>query len=185
MNHDPLKSLWQTQEQPRTTLSLQELHKKSSALQRRVRLRNGLEYLACLLVIVGFGRYFMEFPQSLMRLGSALVIAGTVYVAWQLHRRASSPAASPALPGLTFHRLQLERQRDALRSVWAWYVGPLVPGVVVFRWGVETQLDATAPFARGLYANLAIAAVLLIVVLINRYAASKLQRQIDQLPQES
>lgn len=185
MKQDPLKSLWQTQELPATTLSLQELHKQSNALQRRVRLRNGLEYLACLLVIVGFGSYFVEFPQTLMRLGSALVIAGTAYVAWQLHRRASGPSASPALPGLTFHRQQLERQRDALRSVWAWYVGPLVPGMVVFRWGVETQLDATAPFARGLYANLIIAAVLLMVVLINRYVASTLQRQIDQLPAEA
>lgn len=182
MKDDPLKTLWQTQELPLATLSLQELQKKSGALHRRVRIRNGLEYLACVLVMVGFGNYLVEFPQSLLRLGSVLVMIGTAYVAWQLHRRASSPSASPGLPGLAFHRQQLERQRDALRSVWSWYVAPLVPGVVVFRWGVETQLDASAPFARGLYANLAIAAVLLIVVLINRYAASKLQRQIDQLP---
>jgi type II secretory pathway component PulL len=57
--------------------------------------------------------------------------------------------------------------------------------MVVFRWGVETQLDASAPFARGLVANLAIAAVLLVVVLINLYTASRLQRQIDQLAQQA
>lgn len=182
MSNDPVKSLWQTQQVAPVHFSQQELQKKSRSLHWRVSARNAFEYLACMLVIAGFGSYLHEFPQPLLRLGSALVILGTLYVAWQIHRRASDAPASPALPGLLYHRQQLERQRDALRSVWAWYIGPLVPGMVVFRWGVETQLDASAPFARGLGANLAIAAVLLIVVLINLYTASRLQRQIDQLP---
>ena len=185
MSKDPLKSLWQAQEVAPVQFSPEELGKKSRSLRWRVSARNALEYLACLLVIAGFWNYLREFPQPLLRLGSALIILGTLYVAWQIHRRASSMPASPGLPGLDYHRQQLQRQRDALRSVWAWYIGPLVPGMVVFRWGVETQLDASAPFARGLYANLAIAAVMVIVVLINLYTARKLQRQIDQLPSKS
>lgn len=185
MSNDPLKSLWQTQEVVSVQFTQQELSKKSRTLHWRVSARNALEYLACALVIAGFWGYLREFPQPLLRLGSVLVILGTLYVAWQIHRRASDAPASPGLPGLVYHRQQLERQRDALRSVWAWYIGPLVPGMVVFRWGVETQLDASAPFARGLVANLAIAAVLLVVVLINLYTASRLQRQIDQLAQQA
>jgi len=52
---------------------------------------------------------------------------------------------------------------------------------VVFRWGVETELDPSAPFSRGLLANLVIAAVLLCVVALNYFAARALQRQIDRL----
>jgi hypothetical protein len=104
-----------------------------------------------------------------MRLGSVLVIAGTVAVAWQRYRRASGAP----LPG------------DALRSVWLWYVGPLVPGIIVFRWGVETELVAGAPFARGWAANAVIVLVFLAVIALNLYGARKLQRRIEALEREA
>ena len=36
---------------------------------------------------------------------------------------------------LEFHRVQLERQRDLLRSVWWWYLLPFAPGVLVLEIG--------------------------------------------------
>jgi hypothetical protein len=183
MNDDLLKSLWKAQDLPAAAFSIEKLQSTAKRLQRRIRMRNAMEYAACLLVICGFARYIAVFPYPLMRLGSSLVIAGTVFVAWQLRVRASSGSLPRELASLDFHRQQLMRQRDALRTVWAWYIAPLLPGVAVFRWGVETELDATKPFARGLGANLAIAAVFIAVILVNLYAARKLQRQIDRLPQ--
>ena len=64
-------------------------------------------------------------------------------------------------------------------------VGPLAPGVVVFRWGVKTELVAGAPFARGWLADAAIAAVFLGVHALNPYGARKLQRRLDALEREA
>lgn len=163
-----------------------ELVKRANHFQRRIARRNFLEYAAALLVSAGFVHYLWAFPDPLMRTGSLLTIIGTLVVVWQLHRRASSrpmPGVASALPSRDFHRAELVRQRDALRAVWLWYVAPLVPGMVVFRWGVNTNPDPSLPFARGWAADGVICCVMLAVILLNLYGAHKLQRQIDQLDQ--
>lgn len=185
MNDDLLKAAWKSQSLPPAAFSVEELQRAANKLQRGIRLRNALEYAACLLVVLGFVRYMMLFPYPLLRLGSALVILGTLFVAWQLHARASSQAVPKELAGLAFQRRQLARQRDAARTVWLWYVAPVVPGAVLFRWAVETELDTTAPFVRGTAANLVIAAVFIAIILFNLYSARKLQRQIDMLPHDA
>ena len=188
MNEDQLKQLWKDQAMTTAALSLDDLRVDAKRLRRRVVLRNALEYAACVLVVAGFAFYIVRFPFPLMRLGSALVIAGTLAVAWQMHRRASGtplPGDTLARSWLDFQHAQLARQRDALRSVWLWYVGPLVPGIIVFRWGVETELAAGAPFARGWVANAVIALVFAAVIALNRYGARKLQRRIDALEREA
>ncbi len=189
MNNDQdLKQLWQQQTTPSVVLTPEVLQKQANTFQRRIAWRNGTEYAAGVLVIAVFAFYIKAFPFWLMRLGSAMIIVGSLVLMWQMRRRASSqrtPGSGADMSCLDFHRAALVRQRDALRSVWLWYVGPLVPGMVVFRYGVETALDASAPFARGWIANLTIALVLLIVIGINLLAARKLQRQIDKLDREA
>lgn len=190
MNEDDIKNLWRSAPAAGSAEPLQEaeLAKRARRFQNRIARRNFLEYAAALLVCTGFGFYLWEFPAPLMRAGSLLSILGTLVVVWQLHRRASSrplPAAESSLPSRDFHRAELVRQRDALRSVWLWYVGPLVPGMVVFRLGVNANPDPTLPFARGWAAEGVIACIILGVILLNLYGAHKLQRQIDQLDQIS
>lgn len=188
MNDQDLKRLWKTQPTPAIPLTEEELKKRASGFRRGIRLRNLIEVLAAVFVVYGFARYIWIYPQPLIQLGSALTILATFVVIYQLYRRASGgppPGVDAALSSRDFHRAQLVRQRDALRSVWLWYVAPFVPGMVVFRWGVETSLDASAPFARGLGANLGIGCVLLIIILVNLYSARRLQRQIDKLDAET
>ncbi|GAB2849862.1 hypothetical protein GCM10027277_17550 [Pseudoduganella ginsengisoli] len=188
MNEDDIKNLWRSAPAAGSVTPLQEadLAKRARRFQRRIAFRNFTEYAAALLVCAGFVFYLWEFPDPLMRAGSLLSIFGTLVVVWQLHRRASSrpmPGEESALPSRDFHRAELVRQRDALRSVWLWYVGPLVPGMVVFRMGVNANPDPSLPFARGWAAEGFIACVILGVILLNLYGAHKLQRQIDQLDQ--
>jgi hypothetical protein len=164
------------------------LRRGTRSFQRRAALRNALEYAACVVVIACFASYMVAFPFPLMRIGSLLIIAATLAVAWQLRVRAASaplPADLGARSWLEFHRTQLARQRDALRNAWLWYVAPFVPGLVVFRWGVETELGMSTPFARGPWANLAIAAVLVVVIAWNRHVAKRYQRRLDTLPSPS
>jgi hypothetical protein len=184
MNDDDLKARWKNQPADAMTVPIETLRAGATRFQRRVARRNAVEYFACTVVIACFGMYMATFRFPLMEAGSVLIILATILVAWQLRVRGAS-ASLPADLGqrswLDFHRAQLERQRDALHSVWLWYVAPFVPGVVVFRWGVETELGAGAPFARGLWANVSIAVVFVVVIAINRYAAKRCQRELDAL----
>ena len=184
MNDDDVKQLWQAQPVPAAAYTEQQLRQRASRFQRSIGLRNAIETLAALLVIACFAHYIWLFPQPLIRLGSAMIIVAACVTIDQLYRRAARralPGDAMALSCLDFHKAELARQRDALNTVWLWYIGPFVPGMIVFRWGVETQLAASAPFARGWLANLAVAVVLLAIVWLNRRAARKLQRQIDDL----
>jgi hypothetical protein len=184
MNDQDLKKLWKDQSAPSVTLSADELRKEARGFQRRIGLRNLREYLAALFVLAAFARYFWVFPFPLMRIGSGLTILGTLVIMDQLRRRASRrpmPGENVGIPCLEFHRSELVRQRDALRSVWLWYIAPLVPGLVVFRLGVETELSASGPFFQGLLPNLVLVAILLCVAGLNFLVARLLQRRIDAL----
>lgn len=184
MNDQDLKHLWKTQTAAAPRYTEQQLRQRARTMQRRIALRNLLEYAAGAVVIACFAYFIIAYRYPLMQIGSALIILATLVVLHQLHRRGSSrplPGADAAIASRDFHRAELLRQRDALRTVALWYVGPFVPGVVVFRWGVETQMAGIGPFAHGLLANALIAAVLLAIIGYNWRMAGKLQREIDLL----
>lgn len=183
MNDSELKNAWKAQPTTPLVLDNAQLEKRARRFRRSVGVRNALEYTVGFFVIAVFLWYAWQFTGVLMRTGSLLCAAGVAVVLWQLHCRASARVL-PDDTGracLEFHRAELERQRDALRSVWRWYIGPMVPGVVVFRWGVETELADSTLFARGPGANLFIAGVFLAVILLNLWAAHRLQKRIDAL----
>ncbi len=179
MNEAQLKLAWQTQAQTLPPMSPQEMLAQGSAWQRRIARRNRLEVLAGAFVVVVFCFYIWLFPFWLTRLGSAMVVAGTLAVLWQLRRRASSrmPPADWGRPWFEFQRAELSRQRDALRSVWLWYLGPLLPGMAVFGWSLLPEWRASDA--------LALVALVLaefgLVFWLNWRAAAKIQREIDAL----
>lgn len=185
---DDLKRLWRSQAPPVPEFAVDELRRAAVRFQRHVAWRNAIEYIGCAGVALAFALYMVAFPFPLMRVSSMLFIAGAIVVAWQLNARASTqptPEDRGQRTWVDYQRRQLERQRDALRSVALWYIGPWVPGFVVFGWSVATELRVDTSLARGLVANLAIAVVLVAVVIVNRIAARKLQQRIDRLDEEA
>lgn len=190
MNEQHLKQLWKSQPAAAPQFAEAQLRRRAQSLRRRVALRNGIEYAAGVAVVAGFAYFIWAYHHPLMQIGSALIILATLVVLWQLHRRAASRPLPDAGAGATiassdFLRAELLRQRDALRSVWRWYVAPFVPGIVVFRWGVETQMAGVGPFAHGVPANALIAAVLSALVALNWRMAGKLQKEIDRLDRDT
>src|ERR1700690_1371600 len=90
-----MKDLWQSQPAEPPKLSSEDLRRKMRGSERRIFWRNIREYAAGAFVIAAFGFYEGKFPTLLLRIGSGLTIAGTIYVMFQLHRRASvGPAPS-------------------------------------------------------------------------------------------
>jgi hypothetical protein len=186
MNEPPsndIRQVWQNQSVEAIQMSLDEIRNKAQKFQRRVHWSNLREYLAAVFVVAIFGFYFWRFDGILLRTGSALVIAGTLYVMYQLYKRGSAktvPADLASRTCLDFHRRELERQRDLLRDVWRWYLLPFVPGMVVFFAGgaIELPLGRWGPL--GITVALC-AIVFFLIGKLNHWAARKLQHQIDGL----
>ncbi len=184
--HDP-QTLWQSQPQEHEPMSLAEIHLKARTLEKKVRWRNAREYIASVVVILGFSPVLFHKDSWMMQAGAALIIAGTIYVVWRMHRHASARAVPEAGEALRdFHREELIRQRDALRSVGLWYLAPFVPGMVLVMMGrwFQSHVEGRSPAMDHLGILLASAFAALVfggIWWLNRRGADHLQRQIDRL----
>lgn len=185
-----MKNVWQSQPTEPPRIRPGEVRRKMNKFERRIFWRNVREYAAGLLVIAIFGYYEWRFNTLLVRLGSGMIIAGTLYVMYQLHRRASTRPAPADLGSSTcieFHRKSLERQRDALRAVWSWYLLPFVPGLAILTIGSIASQRAAHQGSVGhlvisiLASQGIIPAVFFAIWKLNRRAADRLQTQIDEL----
>ena len=131
-----LRNVWQNQKPEGIRMSVEEIRRRAGKFQKKIYWRNLREYVAGLVVVVFFGFYFWRTSDALTRGALGLLIAGVLYVMWYLHRQGSSrslPADLGLASGIDFYRRELKRQRDLLASVWAWYLGPLIPGFVALR----------------------------------------------------
>lgn len=176
---DP-RSLWQSQESENVTISLADMRRLATRFERRIWWRNLREYVAGA-VVIGFSTFRLRLLHGWDRLPAALMIAGTIYVLVQIHRRGSArsvPANAGARASIQFHRLELERQRDALRTVWRWYLLPLAPALAATFTEVAIKRGVNAPLIGSI-----ILGTLLFVGIwaLNRWGARKLDRKIQEL----
>ena len=115
-------------------MSVEEIRNRATKFERKIFWRNFREYIAGAIAIVLLGISFGSARDLLSRAAFALLISGMVYVMYQLHRRGSAktmPTAAAAAPSLAFYREELKRQRDLTASVWSWYLGLFVPGLLL------------------------------------------------------
>ena len=176
---DDIRDVWQNQPVENTPMPLEEIRRKALQFEKRISRRNVREYMGAALAIAAYTFYIFKFPNPMIRTGSALIIAGTLCVVVQLYKRASPgtlPADAPLTESIAFHRSELVRQRDLLRSVVWWYIGPIVPGLVVFGLGITLRHRAAA-----LLSGAVLFCVLGLVIWANRRAAVRLERQIAEL----
>jgi hypothetical protein len=181
-----MKQVWQNQPTEGVRMSIAEVHAKASTFQRKIRDRNLREYGAAGIVVVFFGFRFFQTPDPFIRAGMALIIAGMCYLTWQLHMRGSSrelPKEAGLSSFIDFQRCQLIRQRDMLTHIWSWYLGPLLPGMIVLLFGVGHAAADRVPhiwLLMAIYLGV-IVAVFGAIAWFNKRAARSLQRQIDEL----
>ncbi len=185
MNEDPAKKAWQASVEIAGAPPLEDVRKGADKFYRYIKWRNRVEYAACVVVVVGFSSYVFLLPNLVHKIASVLVVLATFYVGWQLHRRASAipPEAAGATPLLQLARTQLVRQRDALRSIFSWYLLPFLPGMGLFLTG--TLLQKRAEGGLKLISDgigpAVVVAVFAGVWWLNQVAARKLQRHIDEI----
>lgn len=176
---DEARALWRDQPSETPPMTLAHIHAR--AYQSRVRWRNAREYLAGAVGIAGCAWLATRVEAPLIQLGLVMMIIGALVAMWQLYRRGSSRVVQPAAAAqsLAFHRTQLVRQRDALRSVWWWYLAPNVPGIAVTLLG-QALARPERSVAVGIL-TMATVAMFVGIGLLNRWGAGRLQAQIDEL----
>lgn len=176
-----MKQTWQSYGEGRPLPDIEELRKSSSRFDRQIRVRNAIEYAAAGVVILGFSIIAALERAPLLRLSYAMIVAGACFVAWQLGRRASAvrPARSASTVELLGeYRKQIERQRDALQSVWLWYLLPFAPGLLLSF--VATPVPPGREWAHAASVLFTLT-VFVGVWMLNRHAALRLQGKIEEL----
>jgi hypothetical protein len=183
---DP-QTLWQSQQKEHDAMTLADIHAKARKFEARIQRRNAIEYVACGIVLVAVTPVLLNHLGWMMQGGAALIMLATLFVAWQLHRRASIEATPKLGEALTdAYRRQLIRQRDALRTVGAWYIGPMIPGMALLIAGRWFQAHTPGRSIAADHLIIAGAAVVIALVfaaiwLINLRGAKQLQQRIDEL----
>ena len=162
--------------------SLETIRRNSAEFEARIHRRNLREYTAAGVVLVIFSARLVTTHIAGARVGFAFIIAGTLYIVYQLHTRGSAksvPAGASFAGHVDFYRQELERQRDLLRHIWSWYLGPLMPGMVVLMLGA----GIAHPRPQTLIGAAFVGAIFLVVARLNHTGAQELQRKIDELNQ--
>lgn len=181
-----LQNLWQSQPSEGIRMSADQIRQRAAKFEKRTYWRNAREYGAAFVVVGFFAFELWRGPDLLAGVGFALLIAGMLYLVWQLHRRGSSrtpPAEMGLTSGVEFFRRELERQRDMLQHVWRWYLGPLIPGLVVVMVAVARANPHHVRHFGWIAVTYDVLVALSFVFIgwLNGRAAQRLQKRIDEL----
>ena len=178
-NFNDTRNLWQSQEGERMTITLDNIRQRAAQLERRVQWRNHREYIVGIVVLAVLATR-LGHEQGWRLAPTLLLIAAAIYMMFQIHRRGaveSPPAELGLRASVDFHIRELEPQRDALHSMWKWYLLPPVPGFIAFIAMAAVDHGSSALIMRGSLMVL----VLVAVWRWNERAARKIDGKIQGL----
>jgi hypothetical protein len=115
-----------------------------------------------------------------------LIIAAAVFIGIYIQARGSArsvPADLGATNCIEFHKRELARQRDLLKSIWSWYLGPFLPGFALL---VGWSISVAPPGRRWVGIAYAVGAALFFWTIgrMNLRAAHRLDGEIQALDRE-
>ncbi len=181
------EELWQNQTEEETNVTLKDIRSQALKFQTKIRRRNLGEYIGIVVGTVIYCGFMWYLSGLLVKLGAAVTLAGMYFSVYQIRRDGSAhevPVDSPPSECLEFHRQELTRQRDMLRRVGPWHIGPMMPGLSLFFVGswignVHDLKDSLIVAASGVLT----VAVLSFVYWLNVRAANKLDQELETLSQ--
>ena len=182
---DSPRMLWQSQKEEQQPMTLAEIRRKAQTFQSKIQRRNIREDVLAAAGAVLFGVFIWILPGLITKVGCGLTILGIGVAVYQMHRDGAArelPADATAGECLAFHRRELERQRDLLRRVGPWQIGPQVPGLTLFFAGLWlARVDDRGDVIAMTISGLLMVAVFAVVYWLNVRAANRLQQDVDLL----
>lgn len=187
MTHPPFPG-WTDAAHDSTFADPAEIKERTAGFTKTIRRRNMIEYAAGGIVLVPAALASVAAAwtgEYAFALALGTLAAGIVIVLRNLHRRAGNLERRPEEPCVVHLRHQYRRQYEALRSVPAWYIGPLVPGFLLL-YGTVTWKSAEALGWRAALEGMALPVLATLaggafIVLLNRWAARGIRRKLDAL----
>lgn len=182
LNDASARRLWRTQPTEGPTMSMTYLHHRADELQRAVRLRNLIEQGACALALLGCAIMLLTARDAWLRVSLVLLIVGIGWAMYQWRRRIHAlPAASAADTGVAFYIRELEHKRDLHRTLWRWYLLPMIPGAVgLLTWKMFAD-PVTSGTPRAWVVSGLVLAWIAAGLIYERVKAAQYQREIDAL----
>jgi CubicO group peptidase (beta-lactamase class C family) len=164
MNDDALKRLWQQKTFP-VPSSLPDaeqialMERKMKRFDKTIFRRDLLEVAACVLIVFWFGRELFKTQSRETALGCLVLICSGIFIACKLvisKRRMPRIDPSDSLEKATESEIRkVEVQIRLLRSVWWWYLLPIMVGVNLCFAGMNSSLMAGIAYAvAGLMLNI-------------------------------
>jgi hypothetical protein len=146
---DDLEQLWKTQPVEAAVKGedmRQVIVQKTEKFDRRIRRRNVREYAAAFVVALAFLFFARIIPDSLVRVGCVIVVAGALWIVYYLWRHGTGPVDPLPDQTLESYRRALiakyDHQIRLLRTVKFWYLLPLYVGLTTANAGLLRMLSA-------------------------------------------
>ena len=185
-SNDIARTSWRSLATAPDLPSLEQVRLSSDKFRRKIVIRNAVEYVACGLVVPIFAIYAVVLPNMMQRAGAVLAVIGTLFVGWQLYRRASPLPVEMAgtMPVRDYLRAQLVKQQRALASAFWWYILPFLPGLGLLLAGSYTLTRELGTVHCPWFWPIMLGTMALVIFgtwLANWLVARRLQRKIDEL----
>ena len=129
-----LKELWYSEpEKAPPTMNVAEVQSKASAFETKIKRRNILEWLACVVVVGLHAHDAFDSANALILTGNLIVVFAGLFITMVLWRKGRvSLDADPALDSVGFmhaHANSLDAQAKLLARVPLWYLSPIAIGL--------------------------------------------------------
>jgi hypothetical protein len=175
------QQVWQSQATESPQMSLPYVRHQARRFEQRIRLRNGIEYATALFTSGFCGWHaWQNLANAFFAASMVCFMFFTVFCVYQWHRLATSraaPADAGVLDTLRFQRRELERQRDARKGNWRWWLPAFLPGVILLGISTALEFDGGRLTAYLLIMGTGIPAS----ILFYEVSAKRIQREIDAL----
>jgi hypothetical protein len=164
-------------------MTLAQLHEEASGYGTVMRRSARIELAACCVLLPLFTTFAIVGKPPGARLGALLTVAGGLFVAWRMWRaiKANAPIAADAdfVTTAAIYRERLERQQQALRTIWLWYLLPVGIGPILVL--CAAALRATRPDVALIGTALAFGVMSVSIVWPARRHARRMQDRINAL----
>ncbi len=179
------QQLWQAQALDAPRVSLAFVRQQSDALLHRTRTQSAFKYILAATSVALMARKVVPLIsiKPLIVLSMAMWVAGCLIIVYLRRKRFAlqeQPAEFGVLDALKFHRRQLERQRDARRGSWRWWMPPIIPGAVMLFVALFVDFTPT-PWTKIIFCAIWFVFACSLSIVMTGRSARRIQKEIDAL----